>query len=190
VDVFQLYYADLFTHDRAPSTNARYWQVVKSYRDFLHGEPPSIANAKQFLSHLRAEGYRPTSIILYYHALSLFHSFLGDNLTVKLRKPKTLPPYHDRGDIEALISQAVRGLYHHTPKQKERNEALILTLAYAGLRRGEAVNLCVGDIDFERMLITVRQGKGGKDRVLPMADRIVVPLRGLCHGKAKSSKVR
>jgi len=98
-------------------------------------------------------------------------------LKLKLRKPRELPSYYDQGDIEALVAQAAVGLYHHKQWQKEKNRALILTFAYTGLRRQELLNLIVADIDFEQRLLLVRQVKGRKDRRIPLAERLVVPLR-------------
>lgn len=53
-------------------------------------------------------------------------------------------------------------------KLHSRNRALLAVLFYAGLRRSEAVALQWRDIDFEAGLITVRHGKGDKERTVPM----------------------
>jgi len=50
----------------------------------------------------------------------------------------------------------------------KRNRALLAVLFYAGLRRSEAVVLQWRDIDFETGLITVKHGKGDKERTVPM----------------------
>jgi len=76
-----------------------------------------MTTAKEFLASLRAKGYRPRSILLYYHALRLFFSFLDQPLKLKVRIPRELPPYHDQGDIKALIAQAERGLRRQKPWQ-------------------------------------------------------------------------
>jgi integrase/recombinase XerD len=48
---------------------------------------------------------------------------------------------------------------------------LLLGLCYGcGLRCNEVRNLRIGDIDLERRMIHVRQGKGGKDRILPLGE--------------------
>lgn len=51
-----------------------------------------------------------------------------------------------------------------------RDRCLIKALYYAGLRREEATKLDVRDLDFDRKRITVREGKGGKTRVVPVID--------------------
>ena len=55
---------------------------------------------------------------------------------------------------------------------------LLLATTYAGgLRVSEVIALTVTDLDRERMTIRVEPGKGGKDRYVPLADRLLVELR-------------
>jgi integrase/recombinase XerD len=51
-----------------------------------------------------------------------------------------------------------------------RDRCIIKTFYWLGLRRQELVNLDVRDIDFGRKRVTVREGKGGKTRIVPMID--------------------
>ena len=51
-----------------------------------------------------------------------------------------------------------------------RNYALLRLMIYTGLRRAEMVALRWDDIDFEEQLVTVRHGKGGKERIAAIAD--------------------
>ena len=54
----------------------------------------------------------------------------------------------------------------------------MLSLMYSGgLRRGELLNLKLGDIDSNRMLIIINQGKGAKDRIVPLSPNILGMLR-------------
>jgi len=187
-DPFEGYSLELAQSDRDPKTKAKYRQIVASYRAWLFGRPPDTTSAKEYLAHLREQGYSPRSLLIYYHALRLFLGFLGQLFQLKLRKPHTLPPYHDRAEIERLISQAERGLYHQTARVRERNKALILVLAYTGLRKSELLDLRVGDIDLERLNLLVRQGKGQRDRIIPIAESIVLPLRQQCTGKSERQR--
>jgi site-specific recombinase XerD len=55
---------------------------------------------------------------------------------------------------------------------------MALTMIYAcGLRLNEGLHLKAQDIDSERMLIWIRNGKGGKDRYVPLPERLLVMLR-------------
>jgi integrase/recombinase XerD len=58
-----------------------------------------------------------------------------------------------------------------------RMKTFIWTTYTLGLRIGEAVNLQVGDLDSQRMMVHVHRGKGAKDRYIPMAASTVAALR-------------
>jgi len=52
-----------------------------------------------------------------------------------------------------------------------RNRALVELVYSAGLRSSEAVGLDLGDVDFEQEHVHVRNGKGGKERVIPLGEQ-------------------
>jgi len=84
-----------------------------------------------------------------------------------LKREATLPVILNRSDLKALF-KAPKLLKHR----------IILTLIYsAGLRRQEAVNLKIPDIDFERKTIHIRQSKYLKDRIIPLSDYMAQGLR-------------
>ena len=79
------------------------------------------------------------------------------------RLPVVLSP----DEVQRLIAGA-ENLYHRT---------LRLTLYGAGLRRSEACQLKVGDIDSRRRVLRVEQGKGGRDREIPLSPTLLAALR-------------
>jgi site-specific recombinase XerD len=86
---------------------------------------------------------------------------------VRPRKSQKLPI--------VLSVQEVRQLLSLVENSKAR---MCLQLIYAcGLRLTEGTQLQVADIDPQRMLVRVRQGKGGKDRLVPLAPRVLALLR-------------
>jgi site-specific recombinase XerD len=67
-----------------------------------------------------------------------------------------------------------------------RDTAIMLLLFSTGLRASELIRLQPGDIDWDRGLITIRRGKGGKLRVIPMGPKVEKALdRYLSHPKRK-----
>jgi integrase/recombinase XerC len=67
-----------------------------------------------------------------------------------------------------------------------RDMALVEVLYDAGLRAGEACALRRGDVDLDKGWLRVVQGKGRRDRVVPLADPATVAIRAyLTHGRAE-----
>jgi len=74
-----------------------------------------------------------------------------------------------------LTQQEVRDIL---AKVKVPDYRICLKLIYAcGLRIGEAVKIKIADIDGERKILTVRSGKGNKDRAVPIPERMLMILR-------------
>ena len=85
----------------------------------------------------------------------------------RAKKPEQLPTVFDESEILAII-KATENLKHKT----------ILCLAYAGgLRISEISNLKITDIDSKRMVITLRQAKGKKDRQVMLSEKLLIMLR-------------
>lgn len=88
--------------------------------------------------------------------------FYGDPIEIpRERKPK-------RVIKNILNEEEIKTLFKATKTIREK--AIILTLAYSGLRVSELSNLTPRDINFENRQITVRQGKGSKDRIVNITD--------------------
>lgn len=78
--------------------------------------------------------------------------------------------------IPTILSQKeVRDILE---KVKVQDYRICLKLIYAcGLRIGEAVKIKIADIDGERKILTVRSGKGNKDRTVPIPEKMLKLLR-------------
>ena len=83
------------------------------------------------------------------------------------KRRKRLPVVLSPEEVTRLIAGA-KNLYHRT---------LLLTLYGAGLRRSEVAHLKVRDIDSQRMLLRVDQGKGSRDREVPLSPTLLTALR-------------
>ena len=62
----------------------------------------------------------------------------------------------------------IRKLFIAAPNFRDR--CILKSLYWLGLRRQELIDLDVRDIDFDRKRVQVRQGKGGKTRIIPIID--------------------
>lgn len=132
---------------------------------FFHGKrhPAEMAEPEinAYLTHLAVKETVSAStqnqalsalLFLYRHVLSREVGDLGQ--VIRARKPKRLPVVMTREEVGAVLG--------HLAGDKQ----LMAGLMYgAGLRLMECLSLRVQDIDFERKEITVRGGKGKKDRV-------------------------
>lgn len=74
-------------------------------------------------------------------------------------------------------------------EQLKRNRLVILLMYYAGLRISEVAKLRCGDIDLFARVLVVRDGKGGKDREIPLHPQLSKELRDRLAGKRKSDAV-
>ncbi len=86
--------------------------------------------------------------------------------------PKTLPKYISKEEISSMLERAK----NEGKKFSYRNYIILMTLSRTGLRANELVNLRKKDI--AEKTIIVRQGKGKKDRVIPL-DKELSGLLGL-----------
>jgi site-specific recombinase XerD len=86
------------------------------------------------------------------------------------KKPKTLPVILSRDEVKALLL---------APRHR-KHRAILATLYATGVRVSELCQLRGTDIDSQRMVIQVRQGKGKRDRVVMLSpngiDNLTVPL--------------
>ena len=139
------------------------------------GRSPDTATGedlRRFQLHQSEAGVQPPSVNSAVSALRFFFSVtldrpdLARRLTV-VRQPRKLPTVLSVEEV-ALLLEAAPG-----PKYKAA-----LGAAYgAGLRVSEVVALKVGDVDSERMLLRVEQGKGRKDRHAMLSPQLLELLR-------------
>jgi site-specific recombinase XerD len=82
------------------------------------------------------------------------------------RRGRRLPDAPKRGEVDGLIEAAGEG----GGALALRNRALLELVYSAGLRSAEVVGLDLGDVDFEQEHVHVRNGKGAKDRIVPLGE--------------------
>ena len=83
------------------------------------------------------------------------------------KTPSTLPQILNNDELVRLL----------TVTTNPKNRALLMTAYAAGLRASELGRLQLSDIDSERMCLRIDQGKGNKDRYVPLSPRLLEQLR-------------
>src|SRR5712691_7691371 len=124
-----------------------------------------------FVSNLAARGVSAStqnqalSAILFLYSVVLGQRLAWMNEIVRAQRPARLPVVLSRDEVSSLLSQ-LRGPVW-----------LMASLMYgAGLRLLECVELRVKDLNLDRSEMTVRDGKGGKDRVTMIPASLKAPL--------------
>jgi site-specific recombinase XerD len=105
------------------------------------------------------------SIKFYYEiVLEMPNRFYSIERPIKKEK---LPRVLSKNEVSSII-QATNNIKH---------KCIVSLLYSAGLRRGELINLKLADIDSERMVINVLQGKGNKDKLTMLSTSVLKELR-------------
>jgi len=173
--LLSLYEKELLLKELSPVTTSKYRQQVKAFCDWLGQREASAELAKLFLAELRGTGYSNASIRSYYAAIRPFLKWLNVELILKLKKPKRLPRYHSKDELNRLI-EAVANRTDSWAKNAQRDTLIVKVLAYTGVRRSELLSLKCQDITGG--FLFVRGGKGQKDRVIPLVKRIQPDIAG------------
>jgi integrase/recombinase XerD len=142
---------------------------------------PILERYQRWLFHARRKDGKPLSFSTQQARLQAVASFfrwltrqnhVAYNPAADLempRAPRTIP----REVLTASEVETILALPDLATAEGQRDRAIIEVLYSTGIRRFEACNLTVWDIDRERGTLLVRQGKGRKDRVVPVGERAV-----------------
>jgi site-specific recombinase XerD len=154
----------------SPSTHESYLRAVRALAKHYHRSPDelSVDEVQAYLAHMVTErklSWNTCSIAANAFRF-LYHVTLGrDAIAFEVPQPKQpqrLPEILSRGEVARLLESP--------PNPKHR--LLLATIYAGGLRVSEAVRLKVSDVDRERMTLRIEQGKGRKDRVVPLSQRL------------------
>lgn len=175
-------------------TDATLWSVERYLRDFIgwcdtrsierpHDvTKPMLESYQRFLHYYRKRDGQPLShysqrgklipVKGFFRWLTR-HNHILYNPASELemaRLPRRLPKHVlTVEEVEAVLRQI-----DTIDPLGIRDRAVIETLYSTGIRRMELVNLQVPDVDIERGTLLVRQGKGRKDRLVPIGERALL----------------
>jgi integron integrase len=159
----------------SPMTEKAYVYWIKRFIFFhnkRHPDEMGGAEVNQFLTNLATDQKASAStqnqaksalLFLYRRVLNRDLDWAGE--LIRSKRPIRLPVVLTRAEVRAIL-QHLHGLAW-----------LVASLLYgSGLRLMECMRLRVKDLDFERRVITVRDGKGRKDRETMLPKKLIKPL--------------
>jgi len=159
----------------SPTTIRSYLYAVERFARHFKCRPDRLnhTHLRSYQAHLLRTGQlQPKTVRLHVSALRFFfvktlrRRYLLDD-TPYPKAPQRLPLILSVEEMARLID-AADGLYHRT---------MLMVLYSTGIRSAELLLLQVADIDSRRMLIHIRQGKGGRDRFVPLSPTLLATLR-------------
>jgi site-specific recombinase XerD len=165
---------ELERRNYSQATARAYIGAIQRFAEYFHRSPEQLGpeHIRQFHLHLVKRQLKPHTIQVQICALrflylkTLKRRYDHEELPMpKVQRP--LPIILSPEEVARLIASAAN-LRHRT---------LLMTLYATGMRRSELSHLRVEDIDKQRMVIRVHQGKGGKDREVPLSPKLLDQLR-------------
>ena len=160
------------------------FRAFSKHLDSITAEGQIKAGVKAGIIHLLEErGITPVSVNVYLRCLNAFFKWLHeeDHVTQLIRIPKLKV---EKKVLTILTDEEIRTLIGYRPAgcNQQRAWALVILILDTGLRADEALNLRKVDVDFDNLLITVKKGKGQKQRIVPCS----FPLRKMIYKFIKS----
>ena len=165
---------DMRMRKLSPKTRGDYIRHVLKFAKYLRRSPDTATaeDLRNYQLYLVDHGTSPISLNAAITGLKFFFGVTLDRgeLVAKMQQvfvPRTLPVVLSREEAQHLIA-AADNLKHQ----------VALSVAYgAGLRASEVSGLKVTDIDSQRMVLRIQQGKGSKDRYAMLSPVMLERLR-------------
>jgi integrase/recombinase XerD len=166
---------ELQRRNYAQNTVRTYLKIIERFAKHFGRSPEKLGpeQIRQYQVHLfKGCHLSPGTVEQHVAALrflyvkTLKRSYMHEHLPMPKRQ-RPLPQVLSSSEVQRLLDCA-SNLYHR---------AMLMTLYSTGMRRAEMCRLKVSDIDSERMVIHIRHGKGGRDRDVPLSDKLRETLR-------------
>jgi site-specific recombinase XerD len=167
--------ADLTLAGYSPATREQYLRCARQYTRHFMRPPEEMGEqeVRTYLLHLineRKLSYKTIDVaraaLKFLYARTLHRAVDVQHLPV-MRRPRRLPDVLSGTEVSALLRAITEPRYR----------AVIMALYAGGLRVSEGCRLRPEDIDAKRMLIHIRDGKGGRDRYTVLSARLLDYLR-------------
>ena len=154
------------------STIKTYTEAIKVFLKYFEDRDPAEISNKDFIlfnsNFILKNGYSASYQNQVINAIKLFYLKVENRaLSIEdIERPKRYNPLP-----KVIPKEMVEKMLTSIPNFKHKTA---LTLIYAcGLRRSELINLRLKDLDSKRRTVTIVNGKGQKDRVLPVSEKLM-----------------
>ena len=137
----------------------------------------SRGDIEGFMQYLAAQRMTGVTRVRKLAAIRKFFAFLEENSILAANPAHTVKgARREEKEPNILYKEQYKALLYEA-SDNIRDYAIIQTFLQTGIRLSELANLRVDEVDFEHRILTVRQGKGKKDRQIPLVDDAVKALR-------------
>jgi site-specific recombinase XerD len=151
--------------------------VGKNRVDFDIPTRFSRGDIEGFMQYLAAQRMTGVTRVRKLAAIRKFFMFLEENRILAANPAHTVKgARREEKEPNILYKEQYKALLYEA-SDNIRDYAIIQTFLQTGIRLSELANLRVDEVDLEHRLLTVRQGKGKKDRQIPLVDDAVKALR-------------
>ena len=165
---------DMTVRNLSPATQRSYLNAVLKFSRYFGRSPDRLGleEVHAFQVHLVANGISWPGLnqivcaLRFFYGVTLGRREIPERIAYA-REPQKLPIVLSADEVVRFL-EAVPSL---------RSRTALTTVYAAGLRVSEVVRLAVADIDSERMVIRVEEGKGGKDRYVMLSPQLLRILR-------------
>jgi integrase/recombinase XerC len=137
----------------------------------------SRGDIEGFMQYLAAQRMTGVTRVRKLAAIRKFFTFLEENRILAANPAHTIKgARREEKEPNILYKEQYKALLYEA-SDNIRDYAIIQTFLQTGIRLSELAHLRVDEVDFEHRILTVRQGKGKKDRQIPLVDDAVKALR-------------
>lgn len=142
----------------------------------------------EFLSTLSSRGFSGVTRVRKLSALRKFFTLMKDNNFITGNPVNTVKsPVKEEKDPPILYKNEYKALLFEASGDP-RNYAILQTFLQTGIRVSELVNLKLEDVDLTNKLLIVRQGKGKKDRTIPLEDQALSAISKYLETREKDNE--
>jgi len=171
----QIVLEELQRRNYSEATRRVYLFTIRDFARYFHRSPDELGpeHIRKYQAYLFTERKlaahtvaQRTAALRFLFVKTLKRPYMLEHIPFP-KRPLRLPTVLSQEEVTRLIEAAPNLLYR----------TILMALYSTGMRRTELVNLKASDIDKELMLVHIREGKGKRDRNVPLSSKLLEALR-------------